>query len=103
MASLVGLRPEPGRTRLSPLDRARTRGRAFDDALSSIRTVTVGPGTARDLLPPPPGGGRSRACALARAYRRWGLPPRPENACSDRLGAAPAWPIGTVLGKGLSC
>ncbi len=48
--------------------------------LSSIRTVTVGSGIAPDLLTSPMlDGERSRACAIARAYRRWGVPPRPEN------------------------
>jgi hypothetical protein len=51
-----------------------------DIPLSFIRTVTVGFGFAPNLLTPPDGsGGRSRARAIARTYRRWGLPPRPEN------------------------
>jgi len=41
---------------------------------------TVGPGITPDLLTPlPKGNGRSRADALARDYRRWGISPRPEN------------------------
>lgn len=56
---------------------------------SSIRTVTVGFGFAPNLLTPIVGTGRSRAsnsgaCAGLR-YRRWGLPPRPENECSGAL------------------
>jgi hypothetical protein len=49
---------------------------------SSIRTVTVGSGLAPDLLTPSSGdAGRSRARAPKCTYRRWGLPPRPENVC----------------------
>src|SRR5215472_2784320 len=48
--------------------------------LSFIRTVTVGVGIAPTLLTPPDrSAGRSRAQAIARHHRRWGLPPRPEN------------------------
>jgi hypothetical protein len=55
--------------------------------LSSIRTVTVGFGIAPNLLTlPAEAAKRSRACAIARAHRRWGLSPRPENV---RPGACP--------------
>src|ERR1700680_2477046 len=48
--------------------------------LSSIRTVTVGFGIAPNLLTlPEMTGKRSRAYAISRHHRRWGLPPRPEN------------------------
>src|ERR1700733_4440275 len=56
-----------------------------DIALSSIRTLTVGPGISPGLLTPPPDqeDGRSRADAIPRHHRRWGLSPRPENACPE--------------------
>lgn len=65
-----------------------TAGRALrrsrpDHAISFIRTVTVGSGIAPDLLTPAStraDAGRSRACAVACDYRRWGIAPRPENA-----------------------
>jgi len=42
--------------------------------------VTVGPGILPDLLTLPGSTGkRSRADAIARNHRRWGLAPRPEN------------------------
>ncbi len=64
-------------------------GRSF--ALSFVRTVTVGPGIAPGLLTPRRAGarcGRSRAGAgrKARHYRRWGISPRPENACVPQCG-----------------
>ncbi|SCM74420.1 hypothetical protein KL86PLE_130211 [uncultured Pleomorphomonas sp.] len=41
---------------------------------------TVGPGITPGLLTPlPKGNERSRADALSRDYRRWGISPRPEN------------------------
>jgi ferredoxin len=62
------------------------------NALSFIRTVTVGSGldskVSPDLLTP--NGkplGRSRASALSRSYRRWGISPRPENAAGLEAGA----------------
>jgi len=42
--------------------------------------VTIGSGIAPDLLTPSAAradAGRSRAPALSRRYRRWGIPPRP--------------------------
>lgn len=50
-------------------------------AFSLIRTMTVGSGMTPDLLTPTPRrAGRSRAWSgQACPYRRWGVPPRPEN------------------------
>src|SRR5258708_40211984 len=56
------------------------RCQAADIPLSSIRTVTVGVGLKPTLLTLPIGlGKRSRARAISRLHRRWGLSPRPEN------------------------
>ncbi len=64
---------------------ATPRGVRCWPALSSIRTMTVGFGIAPNLLTSPwsilDWGERSRAAAIARIHRRWGLSPRPENAC----------------------
>ena len=61
-------------------------GQAAAFPLSSIRTVTVGPGVPPDLLT------LSLRKALAGCDRRWGIPPRPENSgpCGreGKLGAA---------------
>lgn len=65
-----------------------------DVAISFIRTVTVSPGFAPDLLTPasPCGGARrSRAVAQTRKYRRWGISPRPENAANRRRLATPSY------------
>ena len=58
-------------------------------ALSFIRTMTVDPGIAPDLLTPmlaKANTGRSRVDAVACNHRRWGISPRPENA------ALAGWP-----------
>jgi len=49
--------------------------------------VTVGPGIRPGLLTPVgvsrPGARGLAACA---AYRRWGIPPRPEDVCRHHAG-----------------
>src|SRR6266481_2333719 len=89
MVAPLGSGPESGRTG------SRTDGTRSAPAeifpLSFIRTVTVGVGIAPTLLTPPDSSGRrSRARAIARHHRRWGLPPRPENV--RRRGGLPRRP-----------
>src|SRR5688572_26821230 len=90
---LVGL-PESGRTKPR---QARAHGKKClrtaprGIALSFIRTVTVGPGIQPGLLTPRLELFEMRALAglCFRHHRRWGVSPRPENACSsDEAGAA---------------
>src|ERR1700674_2660308 len=77
MVAPLGSGPESGRTGNGRRDAKRP---AKIIPLSFIRTVTVGVGVAPTLLTPPKSSGRrSRAEAIARHHRRWGLPPRPEN------------------------
>jgi len=55
------------------------------EAVSFIRTVTVGTGITPVLLTRTPARAcirRSRAPEIAHSYRRWGISPRPENATS---------------------
>src|SRR5579859_3432416 len=97
MGRSLSLGPESGRTGLGP-PRRHAPGTAELIPLSFIRTVTVGVGIAPTLLTPPDcSDGRSRAQAIARHHRRWGLAPRPENVAAgvdcfgglasiDRLG-----------------
>src|SRR4029077_16763283 len=70
--------PESGRTGSRD---GRTRNAPAEIfPLSFIRTVTVGVGIAPNSADPAGSSdGRSRAQAIARHHRRWGLPPRPEN------------------------
>jgi hypothetical protein len=66
--------------------RARLGGpKSSQNPFSFIRTVTVGPGIAPDLLTRPNAlERRSRACRTETgpAYRRWGIAPRPENVAA---------------------
>ena len=71
-------------------------------AISFIRTVTVGSGFAPDLLTLQACSEerhrrRSRALAdlSANKYRRWGIPPRPENAVGPEGHSGPT---GGILG-----
>src|SRR6266446_10252802 len=76
MAAPLRSRPESGREGIQRTTRHALR-QSFP--LSSIRTVTVGFGFTPNLLTLPNPGRRSRALAIARHHRRWGLSPRPEN------------------------
>src|SRR5262245_17931639 len=86
----LGYLNQGARTRVGA--RARTRG-PRGVALSFIRTVTVGPGIAPDLLTPRlvTAGARGLERRTARLYRRWGLPPRPENAAGTKAPATAAY------------
>lgn len=75
----------------------------LSQAVSFIRTVTVGSGIAPDLLTPMPARaciGRSRAPAIAHRYRRWGIAPRPENATSLKAGDGILLDVGRRLSSG---
>jgi hypothetical protein len=74
--------PYGSRTRIRAYGPQTTSRNALRQILpfSSIRTVTVGFGIAPNLLTLPVlTSKRSRAYAISRHHRRWGLPPRPEN------------------------
>src|SRR3984893_1713752 len=76
---LLALKPESGRTGSRQTTR-RSTSPGGDIPLSSVRTVTVGAGFQPALLTLPTCvDRRSRARAISRHHRRWGLPPRPEN------------------------